>query len=279
MKKLFGVIGDPISHTMSPMMHNDAFENLKINGYYHAFRISPMDLETAVKGMKAIGVEGFNVTIPHKTSILPFLDRIDQLAQAIGAVNTVVREGNDFVGYNSDGLGFNRSLQDGWKKDFKNEKTLIIGAGGAAKAIFYSLASSGVDKIDICNRTPAKAQALVDYCPFHCETNILSLNEASEQLAEYTLVIQTTSIGMSPNIQEIPISLENLMPHTHAVDIIYNPLETKFLCEAKQKGATTQNGIGMFVHQGAVAFEKWTGMKPDIIRMEHKVLQHLGGLK
>jgi len=277
MKRLFGVIGDPISHSMSPMMHNDAFENLNIEGYYHAFNILPSDLEIAVRGMKAIGIEGFNVTIPHKASILPMLDRIDQLANAIGAVNTVVREGNDFVGYNSDGVGFIRSLQDRWKKDLKNEKTLIIGAGGAAKAIFYSLASEGVVKMDICNRTPDRAQALVDHCPFQCETNILDLSEASEQLAEYTLVIQTTSIGMSPNVNEIPLSLDNLQPHSHAVDIIYNPLETKFLREARQRGASTQNGIGMFVHQGAIAFEKWTGIKPDIIRMEQKVLKHLGG--
>ncbi|MGV3467336.1 MAG: shikimate dehydrogenase [Heyndrickxia sp.] len=277
MKKLFGVIGNPISHSMSPMMHNDALESVNIDGYYHAFKILPRDLEIAVKGMKAIGIEGFNVTIPHKTSILPMLDRIDELASAIGAVNTVVREGNDFVGYNSDGLGFIRSLQERWKKDLINEKTLIIGAGGAAKAIFYSLASEGVVKMDICNRTPARAQALVDQCPFQCETNILNLHEASKRLAEYTLVIQTTSIGMSPNINEVPFSLENIKPHTHAVDIIYNPLETKFLKEARQKGATTQNGIGMFVHQGAIAFEKWTGMQPDINRMEHMVLQHLGG--
>ncbi|KQL53479.1 shikimate dehydrogenase [Heyndrickxia shackletonii] len=277
MKRLFGVIGDPISHSMSPMMHNDAFKNLKIDGYYQPFRITPEDLATAIKGMKVIGIEGFNVTIPHKTSILPLVDRLDPLAKAIGAVNTVVRDGNDYVGYNSDGLGFIRSLQERWKKDFKNEKTLIIGAGGAAKAIYYSLASVGVKKIDICNRTTARAQGLVDHCPFKCETNILDFPQARQNLGAYTLVIQTTSIGMSPNINEIPFSLENMLPNTHAVDIIYNPLETKFLTEARQKGATTQNGIGMFVHQGAIAFEKWTGIKPDIIRMENIVMQHLGG--
>lgn len=277
MKRLFGVIGDPISHSMSPMMHNDALNNLRIDGYYHPFKIAPEDLTIAVKGMKAIGIEGFNVTIPHKTSILSLMDRLDPLANAIGAVNTVVREGNEFVGYNSDGLGFIRSLQERWKEDLKKEKTLIIGAGGAAKAIYYSLASVGVKKIDICNRTTARAQGIVDYCPFKCETNILDLSQARQNIGAYTLVIQTTSIGMSPNINEIPFNLENMLPNTHAVDIIYNPLETKFLTEARQKGATTQNGIGMFVHQGAIAFEKWTGIKPDITRMENIVLQHLGG--
>ena len=277
MKRLYGVIGDPISHSMSPMMHNDAFENLKIDGYYHPFHITHQDLPIAISGMKAIGISGFNVTIPHKISILPMLDQIDPLARAIGAVNTVVRENDKYVGYNSDGLGFLHSLQERWKKDIKNEKTLIIGAGGAAKAIYYTLAAEGVKKIDICNRTTARAFSLVDHCPFKCDTIVLDLAEAAKKLSEYTLLIQTTSIGMSPNVQDIPIVLENLQSKAHAVDIIYNPLETAFLKKAKQKGATTQNGIGMFVYQGAIAFEKWTGMKPDIIRMENIVLKHLGG--
>ncbi|MBS4173610.1 shikimate dehydrogenase [Bacillus sp. FJAT-49736] len=277
MKRLFGVIGDPISHSMSPMMHNNAFENLQIDGYYHPFQINPIDLPIAIKGMKAIGISGFNVTIPHKTSILSLLDRIDPLAKAIGAVNTVVREGNELVGYNSDGFGFIQALKERWKKNVANEKTLIIGAGGAAKAIYYSLAVEGVKYIDICNRTKERAQALVDNCPFPCETNILNLADASEYLNEYTLLIQTTSIGMSPNIHEIPFSLDKLSPKAHVVDIIYNPLETAFLMEAKKIGATTQNGIGMFVHQGAIAFEKWTGIKPDIVQMETIVLKQLGG--
>jgi shikimate dehydrogenase len=278
LKKLFGVIGDPISHSMSPLMHNDAFENLNIDGYYHPFRVSPIDLEIAVQGMKAVGVSGFNVTIPHKTAILQYLDKINPLAKAIGAVNTVVKEGHELVGYNTDGMGFIRSLKESWKKVLINEKVLIIGAGGAAKAIFYSLAEEGVKSIDICNRTSERAQALVDFCPFQCQTKVMNMIEAGENLSEYTLLIQTTSIGMSPNVEEKPISLANLQSNALVIDIIYNPLVTSFLKEAKKKGAITQNGIGMFVHQGAIAFEKWTGLKPDLHRMESIVLTHLGGL-
>ncbi|MCI1591825.1 shikimate dehydrogenase [Heyndrickxia oleronia] len=277
MANIYGVIGDPIAHSLSPLMHTDAFRSLNLDHCYFPFHVTSNHLEEAVKGMKVLGIAGFNVTIPHKTNIIPLLDQIDPLAKAIGAVNTVVRENDSFVGYNSDGLGFIRSLKEEWKRELEKEKVLIIGAGGAAKAIFYSLVHDGVQAIDICNRTTKRAKQLVESCPYPSETNILTMDEAEKTLDSYSLIVQTTSIGMSPNMNETPLSIHNILPNTHVVDIIYNPFETALLKAAKEKGASTSNGLGMFIYQGAIAFEKWTGKVPDVRRMKQIVINQLGG--
>lgn len=278
MKKLYGVIGDPISHSLSPAMHNKELEELGIDAYYHPFRIEGKDLKTAVEGMKVIGISGFNVTIPHKTAIIPFLDRIDPLAEAIGAVNTVVREEGLFVGYNTDGAGFVESIKENWKKDLTGESALIIGAGGAAKAIYYTLLSIGVRKVDICNRTIHRAEALIAAQPYEADSKAMALEEAESMIGEYSLIIQTTSIGMDPDKDTSPLSLKGISPSAFVSDIIYNPEETMFLKEAAKRGAKTQNGLGMLVYQGALAFEKWTNKKPDARRMKKTVTNHLGGL-
>ncbi|KAB7708703.1 shikimate dehydrogenase [Bacillus aerolatus] len=277
MKKLFGVIGDPIAHSMSPVMHNDAFAQLDIDGAYHPFHVKADDLAAAVHGMKAIGVEGFNVTIPHKAAIIPLLDHVDPLARAIGAVNTVVRENGSWTGYNTDGAGFVRGLQEAYGGPLEEKRVLVIGAGGAARAIYYTLASEKVSRIDIANRTLEKAASLAESCPYPITGAVLTTEEAEKQLGEYDIIIQTTSIGMSPLIEECPVSMENVKQGAFVSDIIYNPLETKLLNEAKKRGARIQSGLKMFVYQGALAFEKWTGTAPDIHRMEEIVLQQLGG--
>ncbi|MBS4199744.1 shikimate dehydrogenase [Bacillus sp. FJAT-49732] len=277
MIKLYGVIGDPIVQSMSPIMQSQEFNELGIDAHYHPFHILDKDLQDAVKGMKAIGVEGFNVTSPHKTMIMPFLDYIDPLAKAIGAVNTVVRINDEFHGYNTDGMGYIKALQADWKEDFTNDKALIIGAGGASKAIFYTLLSRGMKNIDIANRSVDKANQLIVDCPFEGNSNAITLKEAEAKIGEYQLIIQTTSIGMYPNVSESPLSFENLHKDAFVSDIIYNPFETALLKEANEKGAKTQNGLGMFVYQGALAFEKWTGLTPDVSRMTDIVIKHLGG--
>lgn len=277
MKKLYGVIGHPIAHSMSPVMHNDAFTALQLPGYYHAFNIKPEDLEAAIKGMKAIGIAGFNVTIPHKSAIIPLLDEIDPLAEAIGAVNTVVLKDGKWIGFNTDGHGFISALKEDWKSNLQKEKVLLVGAGGAAKAIYYTLASEGVLSIDICNRTLERGEYLAAGCPFPSKTNALSLSEAEASLERYTLIIQTTSIGMSPKVQDAPLSLNKIKPGTFVSDIIYNPFKTTFLQQAYEKGAFIQNGVGMFVYQGALAFKKWTGLQPDTERMRKIVIEQLGG--
>lgn len=275
--KLYGVIGDPIAHSMSPEIHNDAFEKLGIEAVYHHLHVVPDDLEAAVKGMKAIGFAGFNVTVPHKEAIIPFLDEVDEAALAIGAVNTVVRENGRFKGYNTDGMGFYRFLSEWITGELSNKKTLIIGAGGAARGIYFTLVKQGMKKADIANRTAGRARGLIDDCPYSKESLALSIPEAEERLADYDLIIQTTSSGMSPNISEKPINLSIIKERAYAADIIYNPLETAFLKDAASLGARIENGLGMFVNQAALAFELWTGQAPDTARMQQIVLNKLGG--
>lgn len=276
MKKLFGVMGDPIAHSMSPVMHNDLFDHYRIDAAYVPFHVSKGNLEAAVNGLRAIRVAGFNVTVPYKTEIMDLLDEIDPLAKAIGAVNTVVNKEGKLVGYNTDGRGFVRGLKE-QLSTLADKKVLMIGAGGAAKAIYFSMAEAGVQKIALYNRTPAKAEELRNSCPFQVETEVFDKEQAEEQLADYDLLIQTTSIGMAPNIDESPLLLKEVKSGSLASDIIYNPLETKFLREASSAGARIQNGIEMFVYQGALAFEIWTGIFPDTVRMKENVLKQLGG--
>ncbi|MBM7649964.1 shikimate dehydrogenase [Bacillus ectoiniformans] len=277
MKKIFGVIGDPIGHSMSPAMHNDAFERIGMDASYLPFHVTKENLADAVKGMKAIGVQGFNVTIPHKTEIIPLLDEVDPLASVIGAVNTVVREKGRFKGYNTDGLGYVRALRESFPGSIEDQRVLIIGAGGAARGIYYTLASEKVTQMDVANRTVDKAKQLSDACPYPVDGVSLTLEAAAAQLETYDIIIQTTSIGMAPAIDQKPISLDRLKQGAFVSDIIYNPLQTELLKEAEERRAGTQNGIQMFVHQGALAFEKWTGVYPDVKRMEELVLKQLGG--
>ncbi|KRF49790.1 shikimate dehydrogenase [Bacillus sp. Soil745] len=277
MKKIYGVMGDPIAHSMSPDIHNDAFEKENIEAVYHHFHVTKEGLNDAVKGMKALGIEGFNITIPHKTSIIPFLDEVDELALAIGAVNTVVNKNGRFIGYNTDGKGFFKSLCDEISGDIKAKKTLVIGAGGAARAIYFTLVKEGVKQVDIANRTNERAAQLVSDCPYDKVSKALSIIEAEESLSQYDLIIQTTSSGMSPELDHSPLKVDQLKTGAIVSDIIYNPLQTKLLREAGEKGAETQNGLGMFINQAALAFEIWTGIMPDTARMTDIVLNKLGG--
>ncbi|MFS0644169.1 shikimate dehydrogenase [Siminovitchia sp. 179-K 8D1 HS] len=277
MKKLYGIIGDPVSQSLSPQMHNQEFEKLGIAAYYHPFRIAKKDLPSGIEGMKVIGVQGFNVTVPHKVAVIPLLDEIDPLAQKIGAVNTVVRQDDKFVGHNTDGLGFVRALQMDWKEDLADEPALIIGAGGAAQAIYFSLLSAGVKHIDICNRTIEKAKKIIKSSPYEASSRALTLEAAEKEMGNYSLVIQTTSIGMASTEGKSPVSLDKLTAGAFVSDIIYNPGRTAFLKQAARKGAKTQNGVGMLVHQGVLAFEKWTGITPDAGRMAEVVKAHMGG--
>lgn len=278
MEKLFAVLGDPIKHSMSPLMHNDLFTLYNLDAHYHPLLVRSDDLGAAVNGLRAIGAVGFNVTVPHKSAIIPFLDRVDQLALKIGAVNTVVNDNGKLVGYNTDGIGFVKGLEQELTS-IKDRSVLIIGAGGAARAIYFTLAHIGIMKIDICNRTLKRAEDLIKDCPFSVNSKPFTLEETADRLSDYDLIINTTLIGMFPQTNEQPISLLDVNKRAFVCDIIYNPLETKFLLEAKRQGLMTQNGMDMFVFQGALAFEKWTGIFPDIKRMKKIVMKHLGGTK
>ncbi|MFN2745249.1 MULTISPECIES: shikimate dehydrogenase [Bacillus] len=275
MKPIYGLIGNPVAHSMSPDIHNAALQDLSLDGHYHAFRVEKDDLEDAVKGMRALGVQGFNVTVPHKVSIMKYLDRIDESAKALGAVNTVRREKDGLVGYNTDGEGFLKSLKQSLDRPIRELSVLIVGAGGAARAIFTTLASQRPQRLDVANRTPEKAEAFTGL--FEGEVQALTLQEAEANLSAYDVVIQTTSVGMHPDVDDAPISLANAKEASLVCDIIYNPLKTALLKEAEAKGLKILDGVGMFIGQAALSFELWTGREPNIEKMKSIVLRKLGG--
>ncbi|MCY9189274.1 shikimate dehydrogenase [Bacillus mojavensis] len=277
MKKLYGVIGNPIAHSMSPDIHNAALKDLGLDGHYHAFKVEEDSLEDAVKGIRALGVQGINVTVPHKVSIMDHLDHIDESAKVLGAVNTVRREGDKLVGYNTDGEGFVKSLMRILDKPISELSFLMIGAGGAARAIFTTIVRDNPEKFDICNRTIEKAKQLSESAPSFRNVEVLSIKEAEERLEQYDVIIHTTSVGMYPNVEDIPLSLQRAASSAVVCDIVYNPIQTSLLKEAKQKGLKTLDGVGMFVEQAALSFRLWTGHEPDVEKMRSIVVGKLGG--
>ncbi|MBP3038942.1 shikimate dehydrogenase [Bacillaceae bacterium Marseille-Q3522] len=275
--KKFAVIGYPIAHSLSPAMHNDLFAYYNIDAYYKAILVHPDKLGEEFLKMKNDQFNGFNITVPHKTAIIPFLDELDPLAEAIGAVNTVVNQNGKFIGYNTDGNGYMQGLLDE-KLDLFAKSVLLVGAGGAARAIYYTMAQAGVKRLDICNRTVSRAKKLIEDCPYQTESKAISFSEAEQKLADYQIIVQTTTIGMLPDVDASPFSLAQLPAASVVSDIIYNPFETRFLREAREQGAFIQNGVSMFAYQGALAFEKWLGFFPDVARMKHNIEKQLGGL-
>lgn len=274
MKKEYGVIGYPIGHSMSPLMHNDALEQLEINAIYQAMQVEPSELEAKVNELKKKAFAGFNITVPHKVAMMKYLDEIDEVAKAIGAVNTAVLSNGKYKGYNTDGLGFVKGIEEQFES-LQGKNILLIGAGGACRAIYYTLSSLGIEDIDIANRTVEKAEQLKNACIYPVHSEVLSLKEAEQKIGKYDMIVNTTTVGMSPLTNAKPLSLKGMKKNAIVADIIYNPLETLFLKEAKQHGARVQNGLAMFGYQGAIAFELWNGKKPDVERMIHIVEQQL----
>lgn len=248
---------------------------MNLEATYEAFDVAPHQLENAVKGIRALGISGCNVTIPHKVEVMKYLDEIDEEAQQIGAVNTIVNVDGYLKGFNTDGRGYIQSLLT-VAEDLQDQSILVIGAGGAARAVVAALAAHQPRKIVIANRTEEKAQALADmFSNASASVQASTILQAEEQLENYSIIINTTSVGMSPNVSDQPISLENLADGSVVSDLIYNPLETALLKEAKQKKAHTLNGVGMFVQQGALSIEHWTGHYPNILPMQEAVLNQL----
>ena len=275
MKKWFAVMGDPIEHSKSPAMHNAWFEDMSIDATYIPLHVTPAQLESAVAGLKTLGASGWNVTIPHKTAIIPYLDELDELAQKMGAVNTVVRttEGK-LKGYNTDGIGFVRSLEEAVGVSHKDKPVLLVGAGGAARGIAFAMQQQGYRHVTIANRTVTNAQMIIDEMGMG---RAISLQQAEETLADFSVIVQMTSAGLSTGNFSMPFSLDRLMKEAIVADIVYNPLMTPFLQAAEEKGATIVTGLGMFVHQGAIAFEHWLGNYPNTNSMIAQLKAQLGG--
>lgn len=270
MKKWYAVIGDPIAHSLSPFMHEIWFQENDIDASFLPIHVEPSKLKQACEALQLLGASGFNVTLPHKQAIIPLLDGIDDTAAKMNAVNTVVRNGKSFKGSNTDGDGFVQSLLTADPK--LDSRILLVGAGGAARGISFALKRAGFEDVTITNRTYRRAEELAE----ETGSKKVTKAEAEQNLDGFDIIIQTTSVGLAED-EALPISLEKVREGALAADIVYNPIDTPFLKKAEEKGCKTLNGVGMFVYQGAIGFEKWTGIKPDTEKMIQVITEKLGG--
>jgi shikimate dehydrogenase len=260
--ELYGVIGNPVRHSLSPAIHNGAFKRLGWNAVYLAFEIK--NLEEALRGMRGFEVKGVSVTHPFKTKVIPFLDKVEGLAKKVKAVNTIVNRRGMLIGYNTDGKGALDALEV--KMNLKGKRVVVLGAGGAARAIGFGLREKDCQLI-IANRSQDRGEALSRElkCPFLPMSTLVRM-KAGELEAD--VMINATSLGMYPGDRETPIPKRLLREGMAVMDIVYEPLETRFLREAKERGCLTINGLEMLVRQGAAQFEIWTGTRPDIAQIK-----------
>lgn len=263
--QLFGVIGNPVAHSLSPTMHNAAMAAMNYPGVFLAFEVD--DAGSAAAAMRTLNIRGLSVTIPHKVDIMDHLDEIDPLASNIGAVNTIVNQEGRLIGHNTDCLGAIQALAE--RTSISDKKVLLVGAGGAARAVGFGLVDQGAEVI-VFNRNPQRGEALAEalgskYCPI-------------SELAHHTgnIIVNATSVGMSPHCESSPVPEQTLDGHMVVMDIVYNPLETALLKSAKKKSCTVINGTAMFVYQAQQQLILWTGQRPPVEIMQQTVLKALG---
>jgi shikimate dehydrogenase len=277
--KICGIIGDPIEHTMSPVIHNAAFRKLGLDYLYIPFRVRKEELAQAVEGFRALNVRGFSVTIPHKVAVIPMLDGLDPLAEKIGAVNTVVNNNSDLRGYNTDAAGFLQALLErGIEPRGKN--IVVLGAGGASRAICYILAERDAH-LTILNRQLELdwAEELAQRIAHDFEREVRALELSFENLAvalrKAEVLVNATPVGMSPDSEETPVPAQLLKPELVVFDIVYNPIRTRLLKEAEAAGAQTIGGTDMLAWQGALAFEQWTEQPAPLELMRREAIKAL----
>lgn len=267
--KVCGLFGFPVEHSFSPAMHNGAFEQMGLNWAYMPFEVHPDDLSRAVQGISAVGLVGVNVTVPHKQKVIPLLHELDPAARLIGAVNTIVNQEGRLIGYNTDGKGFVTSLEKDANFNCNNKKALILGAGGAARAVAIQLALAGVKKLYITNRSQDKAAQLAGDIEqgTATQTEVLAWGKElpNPRVAEVDLIVQTTPLGMSSTSNLAPdFPFEALHSGQVVCDLIYNPETTLFLRQAATQKARIYNGLEMLLYQGVLAFELWTGLRAPV---------------
>ncbi|MEH2396833.1 shikimate dehydrogenase [Nostoc sp.] len=280
--QLLGVIGHPVEHSLSPIMHNAGIAHLGLDYVYLPFPIAPENLEVAIAGFAAIGVVGFNVTIPHKQAIMPLLSEITPLAQTIGAVNTVSRQNNKWVGTNTDIEGFIAPLQTTYKQDWSQKVAVILGNGGAARAVVAGCHQLGFAKIHVVGRN---VQRLEEFgkswsnSPISENLQVAQWKELSKLIPQANLLVNTTPIGMYPKVDESPLSGEeiaNLPTGAIAYDLIYIPKPTQFLEQAEKQGAIAIDGLEMLVQQGVAALKIWLQQEIPVEVMRQALQKHLG---
>ena len=275
---LIGIIGNPVGHSLSPIIHNYLFELLDLNYAYLAFDVQPDLLADAVHGLIALGARGFNVTVPHKEKIMTLVDHVEKNAQIIGAINTILVENNKTIGYNTDVTGFKKSIEEAGFCT-QDKIVTVLGAGGAARAAIIGLIELGAKEVNIINRNEEKTQVIIDSYKVNGINNIknVSLKDSYEAINESKLIVNATSVGMKgylPN--ETPIPSEYFTTGMWVCDLVYNPLETIFLSEARKRGCHIINGLHMLVHQGADAFKIWTDVDPPRAKVNELLLSVVG---
>ncbi|MBE6513207.1 MAG: shikimate dehydrogenase [Methanobrevibacter olleyae] len=293
---ILGVIGDPIEHTFSPAMQNAGLDALNLNYIYLPFHVKPNGLKECIEGAKAMGIQGLNVTIPHKTNVMKHLDEIDQVASMIGAVNTIqfiFDENNESSnqnneinvttkGFNTDGYGCLRAINE--KTSINKKKVTITGAGGAARAVAFQIASSGIDELSILNRNFTKAESLANdlrsnlsNAGIDISINSCEMDYLKKELDSSDIFIDTTPIGMYPNVNDKPIASADMLHEGLVVnDIVYTPMETSLIKEAKKANAQVVYGYEMLLYQGIRSFEIWLGRDAPADVMEKALLDVLG---
>ncbi|MDD4334631.1 MAG: shikimate dehydrogenase [Desulfotomaculaceae bacterium] len=281
--KVCGIFGCPVEHTFSPAMHNAAFAATELDYVYVPFAVAPHSLAAAVEAIRALGLAGVNLTVPHKEAVLPLLDGLSDEAARIGAVNTIINRDGYLYGENTDGKGYLKALREaGFAPAGKT--VLFLGAGGSARAVAVQLALAGAGKLVFANRTEARAAELARFVaektgirvelvawPAHAGDKL-----PEKMLADADLVVQTTSLGMSPKVYEtVPLPFASFRPGQVASDLVYNPVQTLFLKKASMAGAVTVSGLGMLLYQGALAFELWTGVTAPLAVMREVLKKEL----
>jgi len=264
--KLTGIIGWPIEHTLSPPMHNAAFESLSLDYCYVPFLVSPDALKDSIKAIKALNIRGVNVTAPHKEKVMAYLDEIDREAAFIGAANTLVNTEGRLIGHNTDGRGFMQSLAEN-AIDPRDKNILIVGAGGAARAVGYSLVQKA-KSISLFGRTKTRVQKLVRDLN-RVNNSVSSCNDLSA-VGGYHMIINATPLGLNKE-DPLPLDTSSLKPGQIVYDLIYK--KTRLLERASKRGCVTVSGLGMLLWQGVLAFELWTGRKPDVDVMRTALLR------
>lgn len=281
--KLLGVIGHPVEHSLSPVMQNAAIAHLKLDYIYIPFPVEPQNLKVALQGFASIGVVGFNVTIPHKEAILPLLSEISPIAEAIGAVNTVTWKDNKWIGTNTDVEGFIAPLETTYNRDWHQTVAVVLGNGGAARAVVAGCAKLGCAEIYVVGRNAQKLDEFRNSwsnSPISVNLQISEWSSLSKLFPQTNLLINTTPIGMYPKVDESPLTLEDMVHLPEgaiAYDLIYKPKPTKFLQQAQQTSITAIDGLEMLVQQGVAALKIWLqreSVPVDVMRQS--LFEHLG---
>ncbi len=263
--RVYGIIGNPVRHSLSPIMHNAAFSHLELNNVFLTFPVE--QVKDGIQGMRALDIQGLSITMPHKTTVIPFLDWVDPIAMQMNTVNTIVNEKGVLKGYNTDGLGAYRSITD-IGLDLNNQSAVILGNGGTAKAIAFTLLDQVTLKhLYILGRSADKVQGLVDHLKeatgIDRITSFVNSDDPDfiKAVKDSEILINTTPIGMSPDVEGIALSPELILEGHTVFDVVYKPTQTRLLKEAESRGARCINGIEMLVNQGVIQFELWTQKK------------------